>query len=84
VDSPKAIGPSKPVEPPKPAEPAKPARRPLTADEAQAVQDGLAFAQMWMGRGDTQRALTEYRKVLALDPDNAEARQGVIEAQSQR
>jgi hypothetical protein len=39
---------------------------------------------MWMGRGDTQRALTEYRKVLALDPDNAEARQGVIEAQSQR
>jgi hypothetical protein len=80
----------KPAEPPKaagtttPAEPAKPSgpvKRQLTADETRTIQDALAFAQIWMGRGDTQRALTEYRKVLALDPDNAEARQGIIDAQ---
>ena len=61
--------------------PTEPVKRQLTAEEIRTVQDALAFAQIWMGRGDTQRALAEYRRVLALDPDNAEARQGIVDAQ---
>jgi tetratricopeptide (TPR) repeat protein len=72
----------KPSEPAKPPEAVKPGKRQLTAEEIQVVQDALAFAQVWMARGDTQRALVEYRRVLALDPDNAEARQGVVDAQT--
>jgi hypothetical protein len=37
---------------------------------------------MFQARGDGERALREYRRVLALDPTHAEARQGVAEVEA--
>jgi hypothetical protein len=84
VEKPRPPAAKAPEAPRPPAEekPAPPAKRQLTAEEMQVIQDALAFAQVWMGRGDTRRALAEYRRVLALDPDNPEARQGIVEAQA--
>ena len=78
---PPAVKPPDPAKPAEPVKPTEPVKRQLTTEEIRTVQDALAFAQVWMGRGDTQRALAEYRRVLALDPDNAEARQGIVDAQ---
>jgi hypothetical protein len=55
------------------------ARVPLTPEEAKTVEDALILAQMFQARGDGERALREYRRVLALDPTHPEALRGVAE-----
>ncbi len=72
----------KPKPAPGPVKPA-PARTKLTAEEAALVMDALTFAQLFQERGQPERALEEYRKVLALDPTHPEARKGVSELEAQ-
>jgi Protein kinase domain len=64
----------RPVATPKPS-----SRVSLTAEETRIVEDTLVLAQMFQARGDGERALREYRRILALDPTHAEALQGVAE-----
>ncbi len=57
-------------------------RASLTPEQTRVVEDALTLAQMFQARGDGERALREYRRVLALDPRHAEARQGVAEVEA--
>jgi len=45
------------------------------------LQDSLTLAQLFQARGDHERALREYRRVLAIDPTNAEARRRAAEVE---
>jgi len=60
----------------------KPSPRTLTPQEAKVVEDALTLAQLFRARGDTARAVREYRRVLELDPDNIEARRGMADARA--
>jgi hypothetical protein len=57
-------------------------RKSLTPEEAKIVEDALILAQMFQARGDGERALREYRRVLALDPTHPEALQGAAEVRA--
>lgn len=53
----------------------------LTPEQVKLLQDSLTLAQLFQARGDHERALREYRRVLAIDPTNAEARRRVAEVE---
>jgi serine/threonine-protein kinase len=70
---------------PRAAEPGPGASAPvaaLTPEQAKDVRDAIEFGQVFQARGDHARALREYQRALAIDPRNAEARQGVAEAEA--
>jgi hypothetical protein len=59
-----------------------PAPRPqLTPEQSKVIEDALTLAQLFQTRGDNERALREYRRVLALDPTHTEARRGATETE---
>jgi predicted Ser/Thr protein kinase/tetratricopeptide (TPR) repeat protein len=54
----------------------------LTPEQAKDVRDAIEFAQVFQARGDHARAVREYQRALAIDPRNAEAKQGMVEAEA--
>ncbi len=59
-----------------------PAPRPqLTPEQSKVIEDALTLAQLFQTRGDNERALREYRRVLALDPTHTQARRGAAETE---
>jgi len=56
----------------------------LTPEQSKVIEDALTLAQLFQTRGDNERALREYRRVLALDPTHAEARKGVSDLERAR
>jgi serine/threonine-protein kinase len=61
---------------PPPAKPTAPGPQ-LTPEQSKVIEDALTLAQLFQARGDNERALREYRRILALDPTHTEARKGV-------
>ncbi|MBI4012086.1 MAG: hypothetical protein HY359_07270, partial [Candidatus Rokubacteria bacterium] len=80
--APRLVAPAKAAPAPaRPGEGGATAAKP-TSEDAKVLEDALTLAQLFRGRGDNERALREYRRVLAIDPNHAEARQGVAEAEA--